>query len=511
MDLLCLDQTEVTISIAAQLMSIPTVYKKSRCVKVLIESPVCKDWLDLARQVFERGPVNKEVFGEEELAHGRKCPNLLFRDPWFKRLWTRQEGLYAYVIHIVALDTVPCERLNRKHAHANGAWIQHGTLLEQRNVVESFIQDKLSYHGVRGSEESSEDNKFSFYFDIAYRHRVNMLWYNGEVGPARGYLPVREAWSSERITKKVVDYVLAVFPDVAGYKVPDKPHEKTFQYLLRDAIGQLRAQCLITAKVPRGMMTAFDSSGSSIESIDPWLLDDNDVKSTTEAYDTLLFNPHDGAPTESENFIIEKDVALAELDGTNLSGVKNDWVSSADVQLHTAFLFPSGPCTGARRADTNTDEGLLLFHFCQEFASIVTSLQLREGAENLALRSEGAISFGRLREIHKDKFARQLKRFLTCMICGTSLRTADLILQEADVVCVSTSCGNLLGLVRAGSKPHASPGKVVLLCNKEWRMQGFLLALVDESGVSIIGRTVIPSVSFFDKLFKPFKIRNDTS
>lgn len=107
MDLFCIDQTEAKISIAAQLMSIPTVYKSSRCVKVLIESPVCEVWLDKARKVYEVGTVDKEVFGEEELAHGRKCPNLLFRDPWFDRLWTRQEGLYAYILDVVALNPVP--------------------------------------------------------------------------------------------------------------------------------------------------------------------------------------------------------------------------------------------------------------------------------------------------------------------------------------------------------------------------------------------------------------------
>lgn len=292
------------------------------------------------------------------------------------------------------------------------------------------------------------------------------------------------------------DYVLAVFPDIAGYKVPtDQPRKWKFQDLLRDAISQqpVRAQCLITAKVPRGMMT---SSGSSIQ---PWLCDD--VNSTGEAYDTLLFTARKGEPGESKYGVIAEDVTLEELDCNDLSSVKNDWASTADVLQHMALVSPSGPCTGTRRANTNTDEGLLLFHFCQEFASIATSLFLPQGkVESLALMSEGAISFDRLQEIHKDEFARQLRRFLTCMICGTSLHTADEILQKADVVRVSTSRGTLLGLVHAALKPRAKPGKVVLLCNAEWRMQGFLLGLKLRKGATIIGRTVIPSLSFFDRL-----------
>ena len=72
MDLFCIDQAETsTISITDQLTAIPAIYKSSRRVKVLIEGPVCEVWQSTARQVYESGPIDREVFGEEELSHGR--------------------------------------------------------------------------------------------------------------------------------------------------------------------------------------------------------------------------------------------------------------------------------------------------------------------------------------------------------------------------------------------------------------------------------------------------------
>ena len=104
MDLFCLDQTSnAAVSISDQLASIPTIYKRSCCVKVLIESPVCRDWTATAVRAAA-GAVESDTFDEFELHHARKCRFMLFAEPWFERLWTRQEGLYATKLQIVLLD-----------------------------------------------------------------------------------------------------------------------------------------------------------------------------------------------------------------------------------------------------------------------------------------------------------------------------------------------------------------------------------------------------------------------
>jgi hypothetical protein len=168
MDLFCIDQTETaSISITDQLTAIPSVYKSSRCVKVLLESPICEAWAYSARSVIDRidSKLDQEVFQEEELAHSRKCHRLLFCDPWFERLWTRQEGLYGLVVDIVILNPVPCQRLVTSGRDEVAGWMAEGSALAKRTTAESFLFDKLAYHGV----PQAEDVHFELYLDLVYR------------------------------------------------------------------------------------------------------------------------------------------------------------------------------------------------------------------------------------------------------------------------------------------------------------------------------------------------------
>lgn len=240
MDLFCLDQNpDAVISISEQIMAIPAIYKSSRCVKVLIESPVCDDWQATALRVFSEAAIDQELFGEEELRHARRCPNMLFYDPWFERLWTRQEGLYGMRIEVITLNRVACTRLQpRTIPSATAGWISEGNALAKRTTAHFFIDDKLSYHGL--SDTQGAKIRFDVYFDLVYRHRIVMEWYGGAKGPHPSYAPLTEAWRSGRTTTKARDYVLAVFPDIDGYRAPET-RRLPFDVLLTDALRQITA------------------------------------------------------------------------------------------------------------------------------------------------------------------------------------------------------------------------------------------------------------------------------
>lgn len=170
MDLFCFDQTETaSISISDQLMAIPTVYKSSRCVKVLLEHPICDAWHSTALRVLSNQGQDfaEDNFREEELRHSRRCPHLLIFDPWFERLWTRQEGLYGAILEIVVLNPIPCQRLQSRSTDKSSGWVAEGTSLAKRTIVETFLHDKLAYHGV--SLPNHERDQFKMYLDLVYR------------------------------------------------------------------------------------------------------------------------------------------------------------------------------------------------------------------------------------------------------------------------------------------------------------------------------------------------------
>ncbi|RYP28999.1 hypothetical protein DL767_006959 [Monosporascus sp. MG133] len=459
MDLFCIDQTESSsISIPDQLMAIPSIYKSSRCVKVLLESPVCKQWQEAAIRAFEQGPINEEGFQEEELAHGSSCPHLLFADPWFERLWTRQEGLYARVLDFIVLKPVSCERHRRD---STSAWIAHGTLLAHRFRAETFLLDKLAYHGLQPS--TAMGSLFSIYFDVVYRHHVNItLAYDCEPGPDPKYNPIMEAWRSQRCTTKPRDYILAVFPDVDGYKVPVGVRNMSFPELLLNAIRQsaVCANFQVAPKVPRGIMC---SSGKGTESVLPWLIDK--PSNIGEAYDTFTTDTASSG-AEIRNWVIPGNIELEDIDATEpgLDMLKDDWKRTVNIDRHVVLVSPSGPCTGTTRRDVSDAAGLLQQHFAQEFMHIAASQFLpRERMQARELRTEGVLPFHRITDIPEEVFARELKRFLICLICGISLTTADMVQEAADVVRVSTPHGPLLGIVHRATRLTAVRDQLILL------------------------------------------------
>ncbi len=220
MDLFCIDQDpHAEIPIADQLMAIPTIYKSSQCVKVLIESLVCTGWQNMALSALSANPALKAgSFAEGELQHSPKCGSRPPQDPWFDRLWTRQEGLYAMNLQVVVLNPIECPRFTKVQTQSE-KWAAEGQNRVRKEAVSTFINEKMEYHG----SLPDDDLPFNFYLDLVYRGELNIRKYSGAVvGPGPTYSPIRNAWRSARKTTKACDYVLAVLPDIKGYRVPPK-------------------------------------------------------------------------------------------------------------------------------------------------------------------------------------------------------------------------------------------------------------------------------------------------
>lgn len=193
MDLFCIDQTlSATISISDQLSAIPLIYKSSRCVKVLIESPVCEDWYHKAirteayrdwcsntwKTQKKAAAENASVFKEFELEHGHKCPCMLYHDPWFDRLWTRQEGLYAANLDFIVLNFVACLRYGISQS-IEQKWVAQGHSSLRRDMLFTFIDDKLKYHGApRG-----DGYRMASFFNMVYAHHLSIDQFEGQIGP----------------------------------------------------------------------------------------------------------------------------------------------------------------------------------------------------------------------------------------------------------------------------------------------------------------------------------------
>ncbi|KAF9463786.1 hypothetical protein BDZ94DRAFT_1321556 [Collybia nuda] len=500
MDLFCIDQTEsASISISNQLMAIPSIYKSSRCAKVLIEIPVCKTWQSLASRVISNPGADLDVFAVEELAHGRKCPQFLFCDPWFERLWTRQEGLYGHILDMVILNPVTCRRLQISAHSGTQRWAVEGSVLAKRTVAEFFLSDKLVYHGL--SPSRSEEVQFQAYLDLVYRHRLDFTKYGGLAGPAPNYSPLSEAWKSGRITTKPRDYVLAVFPDIDGYKVPPNARKMQFPELLADALGQasIRERFEVAPKVPKGMMSVTTSKQSATS----WVF--QEPLNIGEAYDpfTVLLLAGPRAAPDNEFFAVAKGIALEEIDfsKSNFSRVVDMWVKVADNLRHMVGVSPSGPCTGTMRGNALSEKGLLHQYFFRRFAPSAVALYLpKSKLDTLEFRTTGVVSFDRVRDISEEVFSRELRRFLICLLCGTSLRTADIIFDTADFRIISTFHGKLLALIHRDTMAKARPEDFVLLRTSLSLKQGFLIAHKTSADPIIIGRTVIPAPEFWDSM-----------
>jgi hypothetical protein len=500
LDLFCIDQSpDPVIPISDQLKAIPEIYKSSRCVKILIESPVCLAWQSTARRVADEGVQDMAVFAEEELRHSRKCPNMLFMDPWFDRLWTRQEGLYAQSIQVVVLNPVPCARFpiissNQRPPpppSAGDRWIAEGEASLKRAAVETFLADKLAYHGL---STKRQDFGNQIYLDLVYKHRVFVENLGGVVGPHSNYSPFGEAWRSGRQTTKPCDYVLAVFPDIEGYRPPRDARHLPFPQLLEDAFNQVSGQgknFYFLPKVLSGMMAALDSQAL----LDPYgSFIVSKPSNVTEAFDTFLAVKRSISNTVLEDglvYVVAESSVLEKIDFSRegLPKLVGLWESTANTISHMLLAAPSGPCTGSSRI-AHSKEGLLHRYLAHLFARSAIATYSTD-AKFKDLRAHGLVDVDKL-NIGNDVFEFELKRFLICLVCGTTLTTATLILQAVDIRLISTAYGKLLALI---NKRFVSCKTISLVSTGFSECQGLLIAVQDADGkrCRVVGRTWIAS------------------
>ena len=178
-------------------------------------------------------------------------------------------------------------------------------------------------------------------------------------------------------------------------------------------------------------------------------------------------------------------------------------MSSIDTVKHMMLASLIGPCTGTMREDVGTPQGLVRQYLVHQFAPVAVTQHLRSGdMDSLAPRSTGVISFDTVKDVLKDVFNEELKRYLVCMLCGTSLRTADAILASAALQLISTPFGpgKLLALLHLEELQGPAKPELLLLSPNRWYMQGFLVGRRTTRSVRIIGKTGIPSSAFWDAI-----------
>lgn len=112
----------------------------------------------------------------------------------------------------------------------------------------------------------------------------------------------------------------------------------------------------------------------------------------------------------------------------------------------------------------------------------------------MELRTAGRLTFEKVRgAVSGDVFKEELCRFLVCLLCGVTQRTADTIRQRASFVVARTPLGDLLALINSDVLAGAKSGDFALRISDLWHGQGLLIAAPNpSSGYSVVGRTAIP-------------------
>ncbi|OJD35242.1 het-domain-containing protein [Diplodia corticola] len=520
LDLFCIDQSPSSpIPISAQLMAIPAIYRSSSVVVILIESPVCSSWIEQATDVAEQSVLDTDVFGIEEAAHARKCPNLVLMDPWFDRLWTRQEGLYAMKLRMIILNEVACARFSTAPAapHDGDRWLSEQQAVAKRDEVATFIADKLAYHGIPDDGGIASE---CFYFDLMYKHRVDVTNYSGHAGPAASsYMPIRDAWKSNRRTSKARDYVLAVFPDIDGYRVPLNVRNLSFHQLLEDACEQVRIKsgrgrgsAGILPKIPRSMMTTMASDSDK-----PWIPES--PASISEAYDSIVHVGSSTRPAEERSTAevstsgvdaqpsrLRKAVVLRLLEIHDLAALE-DLVevseSGVDLVRHVVLSAPSGPFVGSGRA-LQSEKDLLHRFFAHRFAEPALRQYAARGSSGGSpavlqrLRSHGVVDSKSL-DYTEQVFEQEAKKFLACLMCGTTIACATAVLKHLDLAMAVAEgpCGEekMLALVSRTVLAAADRYELALEGGGFEDFRGLQLlstAGSPETASIVVGRTMIP-------------------
>ncbi|KAK0199830.1 hypothetical protein DFS33DRAFT_196633 [Desarmillaria ectypa] len=254
-------------------------------------------------------------------------------------------------------------------------------------------------------------------------------------------------------------------------------------------------QLYIMAKVPRSMMIVMTAIGSrSTNSASPWIPEE--PENISEAFDTFSGDNSLGQE-DTKFYLVSHSITFEPVNFSReaLPDLINLWESTANTIRHAVFVAPSGPCAGGSR-DVRTEEGLLHRYFVHRFMRHPVA-KYSPKVEFEAAIPIGIIDIDCLSMID-PVFSLELKRFLVCLVCGTTLRTADVVLNAVDFRLIPTAYGRLFALVNKAILSSAKPEDFVLVTTMSWMYQGLLVAVRTRDSYHIVGRTLIPTTRFWD-------------
>lgn len=241
------------------------------------------------------------------------------------------------------------------------------------------------------------------YYDFIYRRRLDVAQHGGQVGPADGYMPIAEAWRSGRTTTKPRDYILAVFPDIAGYLVPSNPRKLSLNQLVADAYTQFSGpdnNPRMLAKISKSMVDAIFSDCQV-----PWA--PKNPTDVTEALGSILMvkgafpltkqPASDGVDSDDcPKQLNIQPVRVKPLQARDLSDFSQSLAAcemKTDLVRHATLSAPTGPLLGS---DTKLHDEWQLLHrlFAFEFGEAI--LRQCKSNPNFSGMAESIIPSSRL-------------------------------------------------------------------------------------------------------------------
>lgn len=251
----------------------------------------------------------------------------------------------------------------------------------------------------------------------------------------------------------------------------------------------------------------------------PWTMED--PANISQAYDSIVDVSRAGPVEEQQNAPgrraevwssgVGSKVLLRPLkvrDQTALEDLVKLCESGVDLVQHIVLAAPSGPLLGSARAFQH-EKALLHRFFAQRFGeSALRQYSTRESSGISPtilprLGSHGTVDLEKLKYT-EEAFEEELKRFLVCLMCGTTLTCAAEILDFSDLAMVvtegsSSGGGEMLALVNRMVLAAADRYELTLGGRGFESFQGFLLLSRTENpevASIVVGRTTIPTSRF---------------
>ena len=158
-------------------------------------------------------------------------------------------------------------------------------------------------------------------------------------------------------------------------------------------------------------------------------------------------------------------------DPTALSGLVKICESGFDLVQHVVFAAPSGPFVGSGRAFQGQEDLLHRFFAHQFAAPALRQYSIRESSSNSPtipqrLQAHGVVDLTKL-AYTEEVFEWESKRFLVCLMCGTSMTCATKILEHLDLAMAAGRSHDPLAVLVSGG--HTA---MAVHLNKRWRIYG---------------------------------------